>query len=44
MRVKGPGPLMAITEDVVVDERGFIYIDCANDGMYILRMKDQGGG
>jgi hypothetical protein len=34
-----PGPLMAITEDVVVDDRSFIYIDCSNDGMYILKMK-----
>ena len=34
------GPLMAITEDVVVDDRGFIYIDCSNDGMYILKMKE----
>ena len=37
-----PGPLMAITEDVVVDDRGFIYIDCANDGLYILKMKEPG--
>ena len=44
MHFKGPGPLMAITEDVVVDERGFIYIDCSNDGMYILKMKDHGEG
>jgi len=35
-----PGPLMAITEDLVVDDRGFIYIDCSNDGMYILKMKE----
>jgi hypothetical protein len=35
-----PGPLMAITEDVVVDHRGYIYIDCSNDGMYILKMKE----
>jgi hypothetical protein len=35
-----PGPLMAICEDLVVDDRGFIYIDCANDGMYVLKMKD----
>lgn len=34
-----PGPLMAITEDVVVDHRGFIYVDCSNDGIYILKMK-----
>ena len=34
-----PGPLMTITEDIVVDERGFIYLNCSNDGMYILKMK-----
>jgi len=28
---------MAITEDVVVDDRGFIYVDCSNDGLYILK-------
>lgn len=34
-----PGPVMAVTEDVVVDDRGYIYITCNGDGMYILRMK-----
>lgn len=34
-----PGPVMAITEDVVVDDRGYIYITCNGDGMYILKMK-----
>ena len=33
-----PGPVMAITEDIVVDDRGYIYITCNGDGMYILRM------
>ena len=37
-----PGPLMAITEDVVADHRGYIYIDCSNDGLYILKMKEKG--
>ena len=35
-----PGPVMAITEDVVVDDRGYIYVTCNGDGMYILRMKE----
>ena len=32
-----PGPVMAVTEDVVVDDRGYIYITTNGDGMYILR-------
>ena len=36
-----PGPQMAITEDLVVDNRGNIIIDCAFDGIYILRMKNK---
>lgn len=35
-----PGPVMAVSEDVVVDDRGYIYITCSGDGMYILRMKE----
>ena len=31
---------MAVTEDVVVDDRGFIYITCNGDGMYILRVME----
>ena len=36
-----PGPVMAITEDIVVDDRGYIYITCNGDGMYILRMREE---
>ena len=35
-----PGPNIACTEDLIVDNRGYIYIDTTNDGMYILKMKD----
>lgn len=31
------GPQLATTEDIVVDDRGIIYIDAMEDGMYILR-------
>jgi hypothetical protein len=32
-----PGPMIATTEDCVVDDRGYIYMDTFHDGMYILR-------
>ncbi len=32
-----PGPKVAITEDVLVDDRGFIYVDTYQDGLYILK-------
>ena len=32
------GPVLATTEDVIVDDRGYIYIDCLEDGIYILRL------
>jgi hypothetical protein len=32
-----PGPKVAITEDVMVDDRGYIYVDTFQDGLYILR-------
>lgn len=32
-----PGPMMAYTEDVIVDDRGNIIIDANSDGFYILR-------
>ena len=32
-----PGPMMAMTEDVIVDDRGNIIIDANSDGFYILR-------
>jgi hypothetical protein len=34
-----PGPMLATTEDCVVDDRGYIYMDTFHDGMYILRLK-----
>ena len=36
-----PGPMLATTEDCVVDDRGYIYMDTWHDGMYILRMKGE---
>jgi len=35
-----PGPNIACTEDLVVDERGYIFVNCSNDGLYVLRMKE----
>jgi len=32
-----PGPQVAITEDVLVDDRGYIYLDTFMDGLYIVR-------
>ena len=32
-----PGPMMAMAEDIVVDDRGNIIIDANSDGFYILR-------
>ncbi|MCH3916833.1 MAG: hypothetical protein LKE40_05100 [Spirochaetia bacterium] len=32
-----PGPEVAITEDVLVDDRGFIYLDTYMDGLYIVK-------
>jgi hypothetical protein len=34
-----PSKLVAQTEDVLVDRRGFIYISQKNQGVYILRLK-----
>lgn len=34
-----PGPEVAITEDVLVDDRGYIYVDTFMDGLYILKCK-----
>lgn len=31
------GPIVGIAEDVLVDDRGYIYFDTANDGLYIVR-------
>lgn len=36
----GARPMPATTEDCVVDDRGYIYMDTWHDGMYILRMKE----
>ncbi|MGH7773238.1 MAG: LVIVD repeat-containing protein [Candidatus Binatia bacterium] len=35
-----PSRLVAQTEDVLVDRRGYIYISQKNQGIYILRLKD----
>lgn len=32
-----PGPMIATTEDVIVDKRGNIYMDTFHDGLYVLR-------
>ncbi|WP_296117379.1 LVIVD repeat-containing protein [uncultured Eubacterium sp.] len=32
-----PGPQVAITEDVLVDDRGYIYVDTFEDGLYIVK-------
>lgn len=32
-----PGPKVAIAEDVLVDDRGYIYYDTFHDGLYIVR-------
>ena len=32
-----PGPKVAITEDVLVDDRGYIYLTTFQDGMYIVK-------
>lgn len=32
-----PGPKVAIAEDVLVDDRGYIYFDALQDGLYIVR-------
>ena len=32
-----PGPTVAITEDVLVDDRGYIYITTFQDGMYVVK-------
>ena len=34
-----PGPMLATTEDVLVDNRGNIFIDTFHDGLYVLRCK-----
>lgn len=39
--VEMPGPFIATTEDVVVDDRGYIYIDTFHDGMYILTLDEE---
>ena len=38
--VNMPGPLLGTAEDCIVDERGYIYMNCFHDGMYILRVKN----
>ncbi|AEE92355.1 conserved protein of unknown function [Tepidanaerobacter acetatoxydans Re1] len=36
-----PGAPVAITEDVLVDDRGYIYVDTFQDGLYILKEKGE---
>lgn len=38
--VNMPGPLLGTAEDCIVDERGYIYMNCFHDGMYILRLTE----
>ena len=35
-----PGPRLATTEDCLVDDRGYIFISCLEDGVYVLKMKE----
>lgn len=35
-----PGPMIGTSEDCVVDDRGYIYMDTWQDGLYILKMND----
>jgi hypothetical protein len=35
-----PGPKVGTSEDIVVDDRGYIFIDTFHDGIYVLRLKD----
>lgn len=37
-----PGAPIAITEDVVVDDRGYIYLSTQQDGIYIVRYTGEG--
>ena len=32
-----PGPRNAVTEDCCVDDRGYIFVTCLDDGFYVLR-------
>ena len=32
-----PGPRNAMTEDCCVDDRGYIYVTCFDDGFYVLK-------
>jgi hypothetical protein len=34
-----PGPLLGTAEDVQVDDRGNIFMNCFHDGLYVLRVK-----
>lgn len=39
--VEMKGPLLGTAEDCIVDDRGYIYMDCFHDGMYILRLLEE---
>lgn len=36
-----PGPHIATTEDIVVDDRGYIFMNTSYDGLYVLRMLEK---
>ncbi|MBR3125316.1 MAG: hypothetical protein IKF42_07925, partial [Mogibacterium sp.] len=36
-----PGPNIATTEDLCVDDRGNMFIMTSNDGMYVVRMLEK---
>ena len=37
LRALPRGPMIATTEDVIVDNRGNIFMDTYHDGLYVLR-------
>ncbi len=39
-KVATPGPVLGTTEDCVVDDRGNIFVNCMQDGLYILRVAE----
>ena len=39
LAAKSRSELIATTEDVLVDNRGYIFMDALHDGLYVLRCK-----
>ena len=37
LHARPPGPMIATTEDIIVDSRGNIFMDTYHDGLYVLR-------